>query len=267
MDIIKAENLVVGYRDKEVVHDMTLALPKGKITVLIGPNGCGKSTVLKTIGRILKPRTGCVILDGKDIAGMDTLDIARKMAILPQTPVAPNGLTVGELVSYGRFPHRKSFARTAEDDRAAVRWALTETHLLELENRPVDSLSGGQRQRAWIAMALAQGTDTILLDEPTTYLDLAFQLEILQLLWKMNRSRKTSIIMVLHDLNLAARHADWMIAVRNGMIIKEGTPEEIMTKDVLRDTFRIDAEIITDERTKKPTLVSYDILKDGPEAQ
>ena len=262
MDVINGNNLVVGYKDKEVVHDMTLAFPKGKITVLIGPNGCGKSTVLKTLGRIIRPKSGTVLLDGKDIAEMNTLDIARQMAILPQTPVAPNGLTVGELVGYGRFPHRSSFSRMTDEDKAEIRWALTETQLLELENRPVDSLSGGQRQRAWIAMALAQGTDTILLDEPTTYLDLAFQLEILQLLYRMNRKRGTSIIMVLHDLNLAARHADYMVAVKDGRIMADGTPEEIMTRDVLRETFKIDAQIILDPRTGKPTLLSYDIIRD-----
>ena len=262
MDVINGNNLIVGYKDKEVVHDMTLAFPQGKITVLIGPNGCGKSTVLKTIGRIITPKSGSVYLDGRNIAEMNTLDIAKQMAILPQTPVAPNGLTVGELVGYGRFPHRTSFSRMTEEDKAEIRWALTETQLLELENRPVDSLSGGQRQRAWIAMALAQGTDTILLDEPTTYLDLAFQLEILQLLYRMNHKRGTSIIMVLHDLNLAARHADYMVAVKDGRIVADGTPEDIMTKEVLRETFKIDAQIVTDPRTGKPTLLSYDIIRD-----
>ncbi|AJD32854.1 ABC transporter ATP-binding protein [Clostridium sporogenes] len=261
MNSITTRNLAIAYEDKLIVDGLNMNIPKGKITTIIGPNGCGKSTVLKTIGRILKPKEGLVYLNGDDIRNLSTKEVAQKMAILPQSPQAQGGLTVGELVSYGRFPHKKGFGKLSPEDKKVIQWALDITKLTELEVTMVDNLSGGQRQRVWIAMALAQQTDLILLDEPTTYLDMAYQLEVLELLYNLNREESCTIVMVLHDLNLAARFADYMIAIRSGSIISHGTPEEIMTKKVLKDTFNIDAEIVWGSRTGRPTCISYELIK------
>ncbi|MDU7251189.1 MAG: ABC transporter ATP-binding protein [Clostridium sp.] len=261
MNSITTTNLAIAYEDKLIVDGLNMNIPKGKITTIIGPNGCGKSTVLKTIGRILKPKEGLVYLNGDDIRNLSTKEVAQKMAILPQSPQAQGGLTVGELVSYGRFPHKKGFGKLSPEDKKVIEWALDITKLTELEVTMVDNLSGGQRQRVWIAMALAQQTDLILLDEPTTYLDMAYQLEVLELLYNLNREESCTIVMVLHDLNLAARFADYMIAIRSGSIISHGNPEEIMTKKVLKDTFNIDAEIVWGSKTGRPTCISYELIK------
>lgn len=262
MNSISAEKLTVAYDDKIIIENLFMEIPKGKITTIIGPNGCGKSTVLKTVGRILKPKGGLIYLNGEDIKNFSSKEIARKMAILPQSPQAPSGLTVGELVSYGRFPHQKRGGKISPKDKEIISWALEATILSELEMTPIDSLSGGQRQRVWIAMALAQQTELILLDEPTTYLDMAYQLEVLELLESLNKEQGCTIVMVLHDLNLAARFADYMIAVRNGAIIRQGSPEEVMTAEVLRKTFAIDAEIGRDVKTGKAACISYSLIKD-----
>ncbi|HCL4548160.1 ABC transporter ATP-binding protein [Clostridium botulinum] len=261
MNSITTTNLAIAYEEKLIVNGLNMNIPKGKITTIIGPNGCGKSTVLKTVGRILKPKEGLVYLNGDDIRNLSTKEVAQKMAILPQSPQAQGGLTVGELVSYGRFPHKKGFGKLSPEDKKVIEWALDITKLTELEVTMVDNLSGGQRQRVWIAMALAQQTDLILLDEPTTYLDMAYQLEVLELLYNLNRKQSCTIVMVLHDLNLAARFADYMIAIRDGSIIKCGTPKEIMTKEVLKDTFNIDAEIVWGSKTGRPTCISYELIK------
>ncbi|ENJ9653673.1 TPA: ABC transporter ATP-binding protein [Clostridium botulinum] len=261
MNSITTTNLAIAYEDKLIVDGLNMNIPKGKITTIIGPNGCGKSTVLKTIGRILEPKEGLVYLNGDDIRNFSTKEVAQKMAILPQSPQAQGGLTVGELVSYGRFPHKKGFGKLSPEDKKVIEWALDITKLTELEVTMVDNLSGGQRQRVWIAMALAQQTDLILLDEPTTYLDMAYQLEVLELLYNLNREESCTIVMVLHDLNLAARFADYMIAIRSGSIISHGPPEEIMTKKVLKDTFNIDAEIVWGSKTGRPTCISYELIK------
>ncbi|MEY8353938.1 ABC transporter ATP-binding protein [Lachnospiraceae bacterium 54-53] len=264
---IAAEHLAIAYEDNLVVEALDLEIPQGKITTIIGPNGCGKSTVLKAVGRILKPRGGSIYLNGKDIRRLSTKEVAQKMAVLPQSPQAPSGLTVGELAAYGRYPHQKGLGRLKPEDRKIIHWALEVTKLTEFETTAVDSLSGGQRQRVWIAMALAQQTDLILLNEPTTYLDLAYQLEVLELLYRLNREQNCTIVMVLHDLNLAARFADYMIAIRSGKIVCHGSPENVMTGDVLRETFRIDAEIVSDLRTGRPSCISYDLLKESPKIQ
>ncbi|NFD76656.1 ABC transporter ATP-binding protein [Clostridium botulinum] len=261
MNSITTTNLAIAYEDKLIVDGLNMNIPKGKITTIIGPNGCGKSTVLKTIGRILEPKEGLVYLNGDDIRKFSTKEVAQKMAILPQSPQAQGGLTVGELVSYGRFPHKKGFGKLSPEDKKVIEWALDITKLTELEVTMVDNLSGGQRQRVWIAMALAQQTDLILLDEPTTYLDMAYQLEVLELLYNLNRKQSCTIVMVLHNLNLAARFADYMIAIRSGNIIKCGTPKEIMTNKVLKDTFNIDAEIVWGSKTGRPTCISYELIK------
>ena len=226
MNSISTENLTVTYEDCLAVDDVNMQIPQGKITAIIGPNGCGKSTVLKAVGRIMKPKGGLVYLNGEDIHRLSTREVARRMAILPQSPQAPAGLTVGELVAYGRFPHQQGFGKFNPEDKKIIAWALEVTKLAELETTTVDNLSGGQRQRVWIAMALAQQTDLILLDEPTTYLDLSYQLEVLELLYRLNREQGCTIVMVLHDLNLAARFADYIIAIRDGSIIRHGTPRK-----------------------------------------
>lgn len=261
MNSIVTENLAVAYDNNLVVADLKLQLPQGKITAIIGPNGCGKSTVLKAIGRILKPKDGIVYLNGKDIRSLSTREIAQKLAILPQSPQAPAGLTVGELVAYGRFPHQRGFGKLGPQDKEIIAWALAVTKLTELETTVVDNLSGGQKQRVWIAMALAQQTDLILLDEPTTYLDLTYQLEVLELLYRLNREQNCTIVMVLHDLNLAARFADYMVAIRSGDIIRHGTPAEVITAEVLRETFHIDANVVVEPRTGRPACIFYDLIK------
>lgn len=261
MNSIATENLAVAYDGKLVVAGLELRIPRGKITAIIGPNGCGKSTVLKTVGRILKPEHGMVYLNGADIRSLSSREIARKMAILPQSPQAPAGLTVGELVAYGRFPHQQGFGKLKPEDKKIIAWALAVTKLTELETTVVDNLSGGQKQRVWIAMALAQQTDLILLDEPTTYLDLSYQLEVLELLFRLNREQNCTLVMVLHDLNLAARFADYMVAIRSGNIIRHGTPDEVMTAEVLRETFLIDAKVVAEPRTGRPACISYELIK------
>ncbi|MCY8908113.1 ABC transporter ATP-binding protein [Bacillus atrophaeus] len=261
MDSLSTEQLGIGYGDRLIVEDLNISIPKGKITTLIGPNGCGKSTILKTMSRILRSKTGAVYLNGNGIRQMSTKDIAKDMAILPQTPEAPSGLTVYELVSYGRFPHQSGFGRLQAEDRRIIKQALEETGMAEYHERPIEALSGGQRQRVWIAMALAQGTELLLLDEPTTYLDLAHQLEILQLLEKLNKQQGRTILMVIHDLNHAARFSHYMIALKKGKVIKEGTAEEVMTPDVLKQVFHIDAEIVNDPRTNKPICLTYDLIQ------
>ncbi len=261
MNSIATKSLAIAYDEKLIVDDLNMNIPKGKITTIIGPNGCGKSTVLKTVGRIIKPKEGMVYLNGDDIRSLSTKDVAQKMAILPQSPQAQGGLTVGEIVSYGRFPHQRGVGKLSPEDKKIIAWALKITKLTEFETTMVDNLSGGQRQRVWIAMALAQQTDLILLDEPTTYLDMAYQLEVLELLYNLNREQSCTIVMVLHDLNLAARFADYMIAIRSGDIISHGTPKEIMTTKVLKDTFHIDAEIVWGAKTGRPTCISYELIK------
>ncbi|MHA6486689.1 ABC transporter ATP-binding protein [Bacillus cabrialesii] len=261
MNSLSTEQLGIGYGDRVIVEDLNISIPKGKITTLIGPNGCGKSTILKTMSRIMPTHKGAVYLNGKAIHKMSTKDIAKDMAILPQTPEAPSGLTVYELVSYGRFPHQSGFGRLYDEDRRIIKWALEETGMAEYAERPIEALSGGQRQRVWIAMALAQGTELLLLDEPTTYLDLAHQLEILQLLDRLNKEQGRTILMVIHDLNHAARFSHYMIALKSGTVIKEGGALEVMTPDILKQVFQIDAEIVTDPRTNKPVCLTYDLIK------
>ncbi|MDR1507730.1 MAG: ABC transporter ATP-binding protein [Treponema sp.] len=266
MNSITTENLTVAYENNLVIDDLDMKIPHGKITAIIGPNGCGKSTLLKAVGRILKPKSGFVYLNGEAIQKLSTKEVAQKMAILPQSPQAPAGLTVGELVSYGRFPYQQGFGKLKPEEKRIIAWALEVTKLTEYETIAVDNLSGGQRQRVWIAMALAQETELILLDEPTTYLDLSYQLEILELLYQLNREQGRTIVMILHDLNLATRFADYMIAMRGGDIIRHGPPEVVITPEVLRETFHIAAEVVVEPHTKRPVCVFYNVIrnKDKP---
>ncbi|MGM1045615.1 MAG: ABC transporter ATP-binding protein [Bacillota bacterium] len=261
MTRLYTEDLSIGYGERLIVKRLSVKIPDKKITTIIGANGCGKSTLLKAITRIISHQDGTILLDGKHIAKEDTKALARKMAILPQSPESASGLTVGELVSYGRFPYQKGFGRLTKKDYEVIDWALEVTGTIEFKFRPVDALSGGQRQRVWIAMALAQETDIIFLDEPTTYLDLAHQLEVLELLQKLNLEQGRTIVMVLHDLNQAARFADYIIAMKDGEIVKSGSCEEVIHHDVLRKVFQIDAEIGRDPRTGKPMCITYNLLK------
>ena len=265
MNRLYTERLNIGYNEQLIVKDLNVEIPDRKITTIIGSNGCGKSTLLKAITRIISHQSGEVVLDGKSISSVNTKALAQKMAILPQSPESASGLTVGELVSYGRFPYQKGFGRLTKRDYEVIDWALEVTGTLEFKFRPVDSLSGGQRQRVWIAMALAQETEIIFLDEPTTYLDMAHQLEVLELLQKLNIEQERTIVMVLHDLNQAARFADYMIAMKEGRIIKAGNCEEVITPDVLRKVFQIDALIGRDPRTNKPMCLTYNLVKGDTE--
>ncbi|MDM5357299.1 ABC transporter ATP-binding protein [Peribacillus sp. ACCC06369] len=255
------ENLNIGYGERLIVKDLSVEIPDKKITTIIGSNGCGKSTLLKAITRIIPNQSGMVVLDGMNISKESTKILARKMAILPQTPESASGLTVGELVSYGRFPYQKGFGRLTQKDYDVIDWALEVTGTKDFKFRPVDALSGGQRQRVWIAMALAQETEIIFLDEPTTYLDMAHQLEVLELLQRLNVEQERTIVMVLHDLNQAARFADYIIALKDGEIVKAGDCEEVITHEVLKEVFHIDAVIGRDQRTNKPMCSTYNLLK------
>ncbi|PXV91209.1 iron complex transport system ATP-binding protein [Lachnotalea glycerini] len=261
MNSIMTDKLDIAYEEALIVKQLNMKVPHGKITSIIGANGCGKSTVLKAVGRVLKPKQGTVYLNGEDIKKLTTKEVAKKMAILPQTPTAPSGLTVGQLVAYGRFPHQKGFGKLTDEDKKIVEWAIHVTKLDEYKDREVDTLSGGQRQRVWIAMALAQKADQILLDEPTTYLDMSHQLEILELLYDLNRNQGCTIVMVLHDLNLAARFSDHMIAISKGNIIKAGNPMEVMTSHVLKEVFNIDAKIVEESETGRPICITYKLLR------
>ncbi|WIV18990.1 ABC transporter ATP-binding protein [Paenibacillus polygoni] len=254
---LETAGLNIAYENRLIVDDLNIQIPQGKITALVGANGSGKSTILKTMARLMQPKTGQVLLDGKSIHKQSTREVAKQLAILPQNPTAPEGLTVTELVSYGRFPYQKGFGSLQAEDKKMIEWAIESTRLQEFHDRPIDQLSGGQRQRAWIAMALAQDTDILFLDEPTTFLDMAHQLEVLQLLEELNVTAKRTIVMVVHDLNHASRYAHHMIAIKQGKAAATGTPKEVMTPDVLREVFGIEADIVTDPRTGVPLCLPY----------
>lgn len=261
MPRLKVEQLRIGYGALPIVKNLDLTVPDKQITTIIGANGSGKSTLLKAMTRLIPYEKGIVSLDGKDIHTQPTKVIAQKMAILPQAPGGADGLTVYELVSYGRFPYQTALGRLNQQDDKVIRWALDVTQLTAFKDRAIEVLSGGQRQRVWIAMALAQETEIIFLDEPTTYLDMAHQLDILLLLEKLNQEQERTIIMVLHDINQAARFSDYIVALKDGEIIKTGNPNEIMTNDVLKQVFQIDAVIGTDPTTNKPLCFTYHLLK------
>lgn len=256
---LNTEDLTIGYAEHTIVNGLNLSIPTGKITALVGANGSGKSTILKTMARIMKPKSGSVMLDGKSIHNFSTKEVARQLAILPQNPTAPDGLTVSELISYGRFPHQKGLGTMTAEDRSIIAKAISVTGMEPFQDRPIDRLSGGQRQRAWIAMALAQETDILFLDEPTTFLDMAHQLEVLQLLQKLNEEEGRTIVMVVHDLNHASRYAQHMVAIKSGNVISEGTPNEVMTPEVLREVFGIEADIVPDPRTGVPLCLPYEL--------
>lgn len=258
----RMENLASGYEQVRVFEGLNLTIEEGKVTTIIGPNGCGKSTLLKTIGRILKKQQGTVYLQEQNMQNLSTKDIAKKLAILSQTPVAPGQLKVEELIAYGRYPHRNNVNRLTNKDEEMIEWALTVTNTMEYRNRELSQLSGGQRQRVWLAMALAQETNILLLDEPTTYLDMAHQLEVLDIVKSLNEQHGCTIVMVLHDINHAARYSDHLIAMRKGVIMQTGTPQEILSAEVMRKVFNINARIMEDPVTNTPVCYGYDILKE-----
>ena len=260
-NIIKTKNLKIGYDGLIIVPKFNCEIKKHCITSIIGPNGCGKSTVLKAIGRIIPHEAGTIIINDVEMKNLKTLQIAKMMAILPQSPTAPSSITVFDLVSYGRYPYQKGLGKLSKEDKEIINWALKATHMEEYKNRAICNLSGGQRQRVWIAMALAQQTDIILLDEPTTYLDLNHQLEILELLKELNQKNKTTIFMVLHDLNLASKYSDYLLAMKDGEIVKYGTPKEVFNKEMLENCFQINGEIFIDKKSDKPLCVSYELLR------
>lgn len=257
MHALEAKGLSLSYGTVPIFKDLSVNIPKGEITVLIGSNGCGKSTLLRSLARLLNPQKGTIVLDGHELAKLPTKEIAKRLAILPQGPSAPEGLTVLQLVKQGRYPYQSWLQQWSQEDERMVRMALEETGMTEYSERTVDSLSGGQRQRAWIAMTLAQGTDTVLLDEPTTYLDLTHQVEVLDLLYELNEKESRTVVMVLHDINLACRYAHNMIAVKNGAIWAQGKPEDIVTEAMIKGVFDLDCQVLKDPFYGTPLIIPY----------
>lgn len=252
---LQATGLSLGYRDRVVIEGLDLTVPPGRITAIVGANACGKSTLLRSMSRLLAPKAGHVLLDGAAVHRMPAKELARTLGLLPQAPIAPEGITVADLVGRGRHPHQRVLSRWSREDDQAVASALEATATIDLAERAVDELSGGQRQRVWIAMALAQQTDLLLLDEPTTFLDVSHQVEVLDLLTDLNRDRGTTIVMVLHDLNLAARYADHLVAMTDGRVHAVGDPTEVLTADTVRAVFGLDSRIITDPLSGRPLML------------
>ncbi|GGX84534.1 ABC transporter ATP-binding protein [Streptomyces hiroshimensis] len=252
---LAARDLTLAYEDRTVVDGLDLAVPDGEVTIVIGPNACGKSTLLRALGRLLKPVRGTVLLDGEELARIPTRTIARSLGLLPQTPVAPEAITVADLVARGRQPHQRWWQQWSEADERAVADAMARTDTAGIAERAVDELSGGQRQRVWIAMALAQETDLLLLDEPTTYLDIAHQVEVLDLVRRLNRERGRTVVAVLHDLNQAARYADHLVAMKAGRIVAQGRPAEIVTAELVREVFGLESVVVPDPVTGSPLVV------------
>lgn len=258
---LSTSNLRLGYGANVIVPGLNLRVASGKVTSIIGPNGCGKSTLLRALARLLPMQGGQIQLYGQALHALPSKEVARRLAILPQGPVAPEGLSVEELVWFGRSPHQGPFPVRREEDRQAVEWALDQTGMRVFAGRSLDALSGGQRQRAWIAMSLAQRTDILLLDEPTTYLDPAHQLEVLQLAERLNREQGKTVVMVLHDLNQAARYSDELIAMHAGQVYAQGSAAEVLTHDMLRDVFHLKGHLLKDPDTGKPYVIPYALTR------
>ena len=251
-----AENLDLAYDQRQIVSDLDVSIPDGKFSIIVGPNACGKSTLLRALARLLPPAKGTVLLDGNNIEKMKTKKIAQRLGLLPQSSIAPDGITVAELVSRGRHPHQSFLRQWTDADEAAVLSALRATNTEELSSRLVDELSGGQRQRVWVAMVLAQETSLLLLDEPTTFLDVAYQIELLDLFSQLNHEYGHTLVAVLHDLNQACRYADEIIAMKDGSIVAQGPPETIITSELVHEVFGIDCTVIDDPVTGAPMIVA-----------
>jgi iron complex transport system ATP-binding protein len=252
---LQADSLRLSYGGATIVHDLSLAIRESQVTVIIGPNACGKSTLLRALARLLKPRAGTVLLDGREIYEQPTKEVATKLAILPQTATAPEGLTVEDLIARGRFPHQGLFSQWSTQDQELVEEAMELTGTVEFRSRPIDQLSGGQRQRVWIALALAQDTPVMLLDEPTTYLDLAHRIEVLELLAMLNAVKRRTIVMVLHELNEACRYAQHLVAMKAGRIVAQGTPGEVINAELLETVFGLACQVVPDPVTGTPLCV------------
>lgn len=252
---LTASELTVGYGADPIIEGLNLQIPDAAVTTIIGPNGCGKSTLLRSMARLLRPSNGAVLLDGTDISARKTKEVARILGLLPQNPIAPDGLTVLDLVSRGRHPHQSWLRQWSAADDEAVSEAMELTSISDLSQRPVDSLSGGQRQRVWIAMALAQRTDLILLDEPTTYLDLSHAVDVLDLVDDLRNVHGKTVVMVLHDLNLAVRYSDWIVVMRAGEVVAQGKPADVITPELLLDTFGLHSRVIGDPVSGGPLIV------------
>lgn len=252
---LRASDVRLGYGDRVVVDGLDVEIAAGVITTIIGPNGCGKSTLIRALGRLLRPKSGTVELDGKAISSMKTRDVARILGVLPQSPIAPEGLTVADLVARGRHPHQSWIRQWSSDDESEVAQALSLTGIADLADRPIDELSGGQRQRAWISMALAQGTDILLLDEPTTFLDLAHSVDVLDLVDRLHEELGRTVVMVLHDLNLAIRYSDRLIVMADGKIVASGAPKDVISAQLLADVFDLAATVIDDPVSDRPLIV------------
>lgn len=252
---LRADGLRLAYGSRLVVDGLDLTVPPGRITAIVGANACGKSTLLRALARLLAPREGSIQLDGRALHSLPSRELAQRLGILPQSPVAPEGLTVVDLVNRGRSPHQTWWRQWSRSDERAVHEALAATGMTELADRPVDELSGGQRQRAWIAMAVAQGTPVLLLDEPTTYLDLAHQIDVLDLITDLNRREHRTVVMVLHDLNQACRYADHVVAMKSGQIVAEGAPAEVITAGLVRDVFSLRCRITPDPVSGTPLVI------------
>ena len=265
---LRAEGLALGYGQLDVIRDLDLVIPDGRITMIVGANASGKSTLLRGLARLLRPRGGAVILDGRSVHDMKSADVAKVLGLLPQAPVAPDGITVGDLVGRGRYPHQGWFRRWKPEDDEAVAGALEATGTADLVDRDIAELSGGQRQRVWVAMALAQDTDLLLLDEPTAHLDINHQVELLDLLTDLNRIAGKTIVVVLHDLNLACRYADHIIAMKDGAILAQGPPREVITATTVTEVFGVECEVVPDPLSTTPMIVPrgrYHTARNGPD--
>lgn len=251
----QAEQLVAGYDNKPIIQGIDLLIPSNQISVIIGANGCGKSTLLKTLARLIKPISGSITLDDKPLAKIPPRQLARVLGLLPQSPIVPEGISVTDLVGRGRFPHQSLFGGWSKKDSEAVAEAMSIMNITQFANHHIDELSGGQRQRVWIAMALAQQTDILFLDEPTTFLDITYQVEILDLLTDLNRQYGTTIVMVLHDINLSARYADHLFALHGGKLVAEGQPSQVITSTLVKDIFGLNCSVIEDPISGSPLVV------------
>jgi len=258
---IEAQHVSIAYGDRVIIPDLSIALNVGEITALLGPNGSGKSTVLRALARLLQPSRGLIYLNGRNIFQQSTRELARQLAMLPQSAETPGGITVRDLVGYGRYPHQTLLGGCSQRDRAAIQWALDITGLAPLAERIVDTLSGGERQRAWIAMALAQQTPILLLDEPTTFLDIRHQLEILSLVRDLNRNHGLTVGWVLHDLNQAAAYSDRLILLSQGQVVKMGAPADVMTAATIRQVFGVEMTVIPHPVTGSPTCLPFELTR------